>query len=123
MLQWLLFNYLIGNSDAHAKNLSFLVDAKGMRIAPLYDLVCGSLYGYNDMAQSVGGETNFAVIGQSDWTQLATDCGISSDLVQRLTKQLLKHVQTKLNSVDLACGKNPQNTAIIKKINLSLKRD
>ena len=120
MLQWLLFNHLIGNSDAHAKNLSFLVDAQGMRIAPLYDLVCGSVYGYNDMAQSVGGETNFAVIEQSDWTQLATDCGITSNLVQRLAKQLLKQVQTKLNSVDLACGSNPQNTEIIKKLNLDL---
>jgi serine/threonine-protein kinase HipA len=94
MLQWLLFNTLIGNSDAHAKNLSFLVDAKGMRVAPLYDLVCGSVYGYNDMAQSVGGETNFAVIGKDEWTQLTKDCGVPFALLQRLGSQLTQRVQS-----------------------------
>jgi serine/threonine-protein kinase HipA len=90
MLQWLLFNTLIGNSDAHAKNLSFLVDANGMRVAPLYDLVCGSVYGYNDMAQSVGGETNFAVIGEVEWVTLAKDCGVQSSLTKRISDQIYK---------------------------------
>jgi serine/threonine-protein kinase HipA len=120
MLQWLLFNYMIGNSDAHAKNLSLLVDAQGMRVAPLYDLVCGSVYGYNDMAQSVGGETNFAVIKMAEWVQLANDCNISSNLVKRLAKQLQKKVQTQINSTNLDFGKNSKDTAIIGKLNFDL---
>jgi serine/threonine-protein kinase HipA len=96
MLQWLLFNYLIGNSDAHAKNLSFLVDAQGMRVAPLYDLVCGSVYGYNDMAQSVGGETNFAVIGKAEWTQLARECSLKGVLMQQLMKRSVQQILLKL---------------------------
>ena len=32
--RWVMFNYLIGNADAHAKNLSVLVDDKGIRLAP-----------------------------------------------------------------------------------------
>jgi serine/threonine-protein kinase HipA len=97
MLQWLLFNTLIGNSDAHAKNLSFLVDANGMRVAPLYDLVCGSVYGYNDMAQSVGGETNFAVIGRNEWAQLANDCGAQSTLTKRISDQIYKLKNLKIS--------------------------
>lgn len=97
MLQWLLFNTLIGNSDAHAKNLSFLVDAQGMRVAPLYDLVCGSVYGYNDMAQSVGGETNFAVIGRNEWAQLANDCGVQSSLTKRISDQIYKFINLKIS--------------------------
>lgn len=120
MLQWLLFNYLIGNSDAHAKNLSFLVDAQSMHVAPVYDLVCGSVYGYNDMAQRVGGETNFSVIGKNEWARLAKDCGIPANLVQRLAKQLLKQAQNQLNSVRLACGENAKITAIIGKLNFDL---
>jgi serine/threonine-protein kinase HipA len=108
MLQWLLFNYLIGNSDAHAKNLSFLVDAKGMRVAPLYDLVCGSVYGYNDMAQSVGGETNFAVIGIVEWTRLAKDCGVQVALAQRLAQQLIKNITSKLSFTNDACRNGMQ---------------
>jgi serine/threonine-protein kinase HipA len=118
MLQWLLFNYLIGNSDAHAKNLSFLVDAKGMRVAPLYDLVCGSVYGYNDMAQSVGGESNFAVIGTAQWTRLAQDCGVQPALVQKLARQMVKQVQAKLESTLQDCGQHPQNTNIVNRLNL-----
>jgi hypothetical protein len=68
----------------------------------------------------VGGETNFAVIGKSEWAELANDGSISFNLVQRLAKQLLKQAQTQLNSVHLACGKIPQNTAIIGKLNFDL---
>jgi serine/threonine-protein kinase HipA len=120
MLQWLLFNTLIGNSDAHAKNLSFLVDAQGMRVAPLYDLVCGSVYGYTDMAQSVGGETNFAVIGKGEWAQLAKDCGVPPALVQRLAKQLLRQVRAKLNTTNQNCGLEPHIAEIIEKLNMDL---
>jgi serine/threonine-protein kinase HipA len=40
LLDWVAFNALIGNADAHAKNLSLLIDADGRRrLAPFYDLV------------------------------------------------------------------------------------
>ena len=39
-LDWVLFNILIGNADAHAKNLALLCDRQGRRrLAPFYDLV------------------------------------------------------------------------------------
>jgi serine/threonine-protein kinase HipA len=118
MLQWLLFNSLIGNSDAHAKNLSFLVDVQGMRVAPLYDLVCGSMYGYNDMAQSVGGETNFAVIGIMEWTRLAKDCGVQVALVQRLAQHLIKNITSKLSFTNDACknGMQAEGQTLIAKL-------
>lgn len=120
MLQWLLFNYMIGNSDAHAKNISFLVDAKGMRVAPLYDLVCGTVYGYKDMAQSVGGETNFAVIGKDEWETLTKDCGIPMALLERLARRVTKQVINRFESVHLSCGRHQQNAVIIEKLHLDL---
>lgn len=39
LYQWLVFNILIGNGDNHLKNLSFLVDAAGIALAPAYDLL------------------------------------------------------------------------------------
>lgn len=42
--QWLLFNTLTGNSDSHLKNLSFLMDSKGVRLAPFYDLLSTAVY-------------------------------------------------------------------------------
>ena len=35
-----IFNVLIGNADAHAKNFSMLYQGKSRRLAPFYDLVC-----------------------------------------------------------------------------------
>ncbi|MBX9864992.1 MAG: HipA domain-containing protein [Hyphomicrobium sp.] len=44
LFQWLVFNVLIGNSDAHLKNLSFQVSASGVSLAPHYDLLATGLY-------------------------------------------------------------------------------
>jgi len=41
---WLVFNVLVGNSDAHLKNLSFLVSHEGIQLAPLYDLLSVASY-------------------------------------------------------------------------------
>lgn len=41
---WLVFNILTGNSDAHLKNLSFLVTRRGIELAPYYDLVAVGVY-------------------------------------------------------------------------------
>lgn len=42
---WLVFNVLVGNTDAHLKNLSFLVTPQGIELAPFYDLVGVAVYG------------------------------------------------------------------------------
>lgn len=41
---WLVFNVLVGNTDAHLKNLSFLVTGRGQQLAPFYDLLCTAVY-------------------------------------------------------------------------------
>jgi len=44
VFQWIVFNTLVGNSDCHLKNMSFMVDAQGIRVAPFYDLLCTAVY-------------------------------------------------------------------------------
>lgn len=41
---WLVFNVLVGNTDAHLKNLSFLVSHEGIQLAPFYDLLSVAVY-------------------------------------------------------------------------------
>jgi len=38
LFRWLAFNFVIGNNDNHLKNVSFLQGAKGVEIAPFYDM-------------------------------------------------------------------------------------
>lgn len=39
LYKWLLFNVMVGNDDAHLKNISFLMNSKGAQLAPFYDLL------------------------------------------------------------------------------------
>ncbi len=39
LLRWSLVQHLIGNSDAHGKNLSFLVEPGGLRYPPSDDMI------------------------------------------------------------------------------------
>lgn len=73
--RWVMFNYLIGNADAHGKNLSVLVDDKGCSLAPFYDLLCVKAYGDDGLALFIGDEENFTTVGAHSWEALCKDCG------------------------------------------------
>ena len=73
--RWVMFNYLVGNADAHGKNLSVLVDDKGYRLAPFYDLLCVKAYGDDSLALFIGDEETFTAVGAHSWEALCKDCG------------------------------------------------
>lgn len=73
--RWVMFNYLIGNADAHAKNVSVLVDDKGYRLAPFYDLLCVRAYGDEGLALFIGDEETFDAVGAHSWEAFCADCG------------------------------------------------
>ena len=73
--RWVMFNYLIGNADAHAKNLSVLIDDQGYRLAPFYDLLCVRAYGDTGLALFIGDEDTFDAVGHHSWEALCADCG------------------------------------------------
>ncbi len=57
LLRWAILQLLLGNSDAHGKNISFFVRPAGLVPAPMYDLVCVNAYGDDverDMAMAYG---------------------------------------------------------------------
>ncbi len=44
LFSWLVFNLLVGNTDSHLKNLSFIVTNEGVSLAPFYDLLSTACY-------------------------------------------------------------------------------
>lgn len=59
----LVFNWLIGNGDAHAKNFSILESPTGeWKISPAYDLICTRFYDDRNMALSLNGR-------ETDWSR------------------------------------------------------
>ena len=88
----LIFNWIIGGTDAHAKNYSVLIGSGGMvRLAPLYDI--SSILPYPNiispkkakLAMKIGDEHRLRYIGLSDWRKLATNVRVDGDvLIDRL---------------------------------------
>ena len=76
--RWVMFNYLIGNADAHAKNLSVLIDENGFQLAPFYDLLCVKAYGDTGMALFIGDDESFDAVGAHSWEALSKDCGFKA---------------------------------------------
>lgn len=75
--RWVMFNYLIGNSDAHAKNISVLIDETGYALAPFYDLLCVQVYGDDSLALYIGDEDRYSSVGAHSWEAFCQDCGFS----------------------------------------------
>ncbi len=73
----LILNWLIGGTDAHAKNYSLLIGAGGLvRLAPLYDVASILAYPDSDprkakMAMKIGDQYGLDSIGLPQWRRLA----------------------------------------------------
>ena len=90
LMDMFVFNFLIGNADAHAKNYSVVYRGRRPLLAPLYDAVSTAVYPElsRDFAMSIGGARRIGKVGRADFERLAADCGISTKLVcERLDLQ------------------------------------
>lgn len=77
LADWVIFNYLIGNADAHAKNLSVLVAPEGLTLAPFYDLLCVRIYDDERLALYIGDAESFDAVSSAEWEAFCADCGLS----------------------------------------------
>jgi serine/threonine-protein kinase HipA len=84
------FNWLIGGTDAHAKNYSLLLGSRRVRLAPLYDVA--SILPYDEfdlrkvkLAMKIGGEYKLGRVGLHQWQKLAREMRVDAgDLIKRL---------------------------------------
>jgi len=91
MLRWALFQFLIGNSDAHGKNFSFFVRPGGyLEPAPWYDLVSALQYAHfdTDLAMAFGDAFTFDEIKAFALADFAMRCGIDRKLMRREAQRL-----------------------------------
>jgi serine/threonine-protein kinase HipA len=78
LTEWVFFNVLIGNADAHAKNISLMYRNKAPVLAPFYDLLCTRVYVglSNRLAMKLGGENRFEWIMERHWSRFAEEAGV-----------------------------------------------
>jgi serine/threonine-protein kinase HipA len=95
LLDAVIYNYLIGNNDAHGKNYSLLYHGASMetlqiRLAPLYDLVSTIYYPElsRSMAMKIGGEYSSEKVLPQNFERLAEAASLAKPMVKRRVPDL-----------------------------------
>ncbi|MFQ5644276.1 MAG: HipA domain-containing protein [Thiogranum sp.] len=99
-LRWMIFNYLIGNTDAHGKNLAFMVGPGGVDLAPFYDLLCVQAWlPDSTLAMSIHGENRPGWIEAGHWNALAAEAGVPASLLRSYLQRLSERVEAAADKV------------------------
>jgi serine/threonine-protein kinase HipA len=93
LLDVVVLNVLVCNTDAHAKNYSIMIRGNGASLAPMYDVMCGDVWGSvtKNLAQKIAGKSRGDQLSGRDWQQFARECGLNP-------KQVLDRVETLVQS-------------------------
>jgi serine/threonine-protein kinase HipA len=109
LLDAVIYNYLVGNNDAHGKNFSLLYHGVGtanleIRLAPSYDIVSTIYYPElsQNMAMKIGGEYSSEKVLPKNFEQLAEEAGLGKPLVKQRVPELAEIVIAALEKMDLA---------------------
>ena len=95
LLRTMLFNYIIGNCDAHGKNFSLVYANSEILLSPLYDLVSTTVYPSltTKMAMKLGSNYQIEKITKSDFLKQAEILEIKNrfwiSLIEEFSKKLI----------------------------------
>jgi serine/threonine-protein kinase HipA len=88
---WAVFNLLVGNADAHGKNLSVIHDRNGsVELAPYYDLVCTARFPdlTTDLAMAFGRVRTPDALQKADFEQWAIDLEVKWGVALKSIKEM-----------------------------------
>jgi serine/threonine-protein kinase HipA len=85
LTRWAIFQFLIGNCDAHGKNVSFFSRPEGLALAPFYDLVSVVQYESVDheLAMAYGDEFKLEDVSPFAWAEFAKRTGLQRAFLAR----------------------------------------
>ena len=116
LLDAVLFNLIIGNHDAHAKNFSLLyLPDRSMRLAPLYDLVCTVFYPEltKKMAMKIGGEGKSNLVLPKHVARFAKNAGLAVPLTLARVAALAKAISAAIPNIEKPHEISEQVVALI----------
>jgi serine/threonine-protein kinase HipA len=111
-------NFVVANSDAHAKNYSILYAPGGRyRLAPLYDVACLGVFHRDapsiELAMTIGSERRLKKILPRHWTKLADNAGYDGDRALAHVRDLLARIPGMALAVRASCAKERLNLTVI----------
>ena len=125
LLRWAIFQVLIGNTDAHAKNLSFFAGISGVSLAPAYDLV--STFAMNrtviedNFAMSIGDAFRQEELSPFEWAVMAERCGLPKAQVGQELRRLAGRINKQLPAVVADCASQGADQAVLERIRAGIE--
>jgi len=119
LLDYVIFNALIGNHDAHAKNFSLLYSGKATVVAPLYDVLSTAVYPTltPKMAMKIGSKYKFSEIQAQHWDQFSESVGLSKAQAKRRILELARSLPATARKLQSETDRGFAGNAVIERIN------
>jgi serine/threonine-protein kinase HipA len=94
-IEWIIFNYLVGNTDAHAKNISLLHINDGIKLAPFYDILSTEIYSEkiidHTTAMLINGKGKYDSIKPEDFIALFEVLKLNATNTMKSIKDKFEH--------------------------------
>jgi len=93
LLEGVIFNFLIGNGDAHGKNFSLLYEGEKESLAPFYDMMSTVIYTgafKAKMAMKLAGQSKFKDVVLHHFERLGDEIGFRHNFVRKKVETLRK---------------------------------
>jgi serine/threonine-protein kinase HipA len=98
IVDYLFFNTIACNTDAHAKNYSMIISSRGPTIAPLYDVLCAKIWDgiTSNLAQAIDGQNRGDHIKRRHWERFAGSIGFNPTSMVRRLDEMLGRVESNM---------------------------
>jgi serine/threonine-protein kinase HipA len=124
LFDYVIFNALIGNHDAHAKNFSLLYSGKAPILAPLYDTLSTAVYPTltPKMAMKIGSKFRFSEVQARHWEQFAEGVGFTKAQAKRRILELAKSLSITARKLLSDPGHSFGGNAVVEQINALIEQ-
>ena len=115
----LVFNYLIGNTDAHGKNFSLLHhDSSQINLTPFYDLLCTRIYPNlsSKMAMKIGGHYEIGEVLPRHWEEQCELIGYSYPALKQLIRTTGEAIMQSLKTNQKLYVEMTKNVEFVEKL-------
>lgn len=118
LLDYVIFNALIGNHDAHAKNFSLLYSGRTPVLAPFYDTLSTAVYPAltSKMAMKIGSKYKFSEVQARHWDQFAKGVGLAKAQAKRRILELTKSLPPTARKLQSDSGRGFAGNAVVERI-------
>lgn len=124
LIEFVVFNYYIGNADAHAKNISMLYKEGGILLAPFYDLMSTLVYEglSKKMAMKIGGENRFNWLRKRHWERLAESIDVKPKFVIDILINLGEKIKEEAKKISIEYKKQGLFVPVIERISVVISK-